>query len=189
VAKNINTSLGCDDASGAATDPATGYITVAMPSGVTTATLIDVFRPQPAPHDYYDGSYVANFSGCTGGTATDASYTVSASPPTYPTPPGTSGTLPTVTASTAGGTVSCAYSISVTGSPPQATIVSVVNAAFITFSNDAKTHVATISVKPFTEIPPGGTIPEVPWVPALVLLGGVIVLVPPIWRRWLGKGA
>lgn len=112
MAKNIDTTLGCDNPDGAATNPATGYFAINMPATTTTAGLIDYFQ---GGGQTFFGTYTLTFSNCAGGSATGGTYTLS-----DPASPGGgfTGQPGAVTADTPGGTVSCAYSVSYSGTPP-----------------------------------------------------------------------
>ena len=161
IDKNIDTTLGCSVASGTAFTPTTGWMTVHMPGGVTSATGLDVFEAnvKGGDHPYYAGDYVVSFTTVVGGTATGASYTVAPTTAQYPTPPAMAHPL-TFTATTAGGTVQAQYSIAFTGSLPaaKADIASMTNNLFVWFgSGSPSTHVRTESVKPFDPIPPSST--------------------------------
>ncbi len=100
--KNIDTSLGCDNPGGTATNPATGWITVNFPMS-NQLWLMDTFAPGPGATSY-PGNYQATFTNCIGGTATPGGWSA----------PG-GGTLSLWTAPTLGGTVSCQYSVAYAG--------------------------------------------------------------------------
>src|SRR6266571_2765756 len=44
AAKNINTTEGCDVPAGQAPNPASGFITIAMPADTSTAVLVDALE-------------------------------------------------------------------------------------------------------------------------------------------------
>ncbi len=186
---NINTTTeNCDDTRGNATDPATGFIAITMPSGITTATVTDAFQglsEEGQPDLFFIGQYTIRLSRCTGGTATGGSYTTVASTGAYPGSPSGSqppaifsgGTLPTVIAEMAGGTVICAYVITVNSTAPSETITSVRNDLWINFIGDGTTAIASVSVKPFGFSP----VPEAPQpillpLAALAIFGSAFLL-------------
>lgn len=160
IFKNVDTTLGCDNDSGTMGMPVTGFITVHMPDGVTTATGADAIEAnvKGGGHPYYAGGYTIAFSSVTGGTATGGSYTLGPNTAQYPDPPPVARAL-TFTASSAGGSVSAMYSLTWTGTEPVAhdSIASLTNDLFVWFSGTGiTTHVRTESVKPFT---PGNPTP------------------------------
>jgi hypothetical protein len=176
--KSINTTAGCAQpgvpppVGGTATNPATGYIQITMPAGVTTATLLDVFQAVGTGDNstFYMGSYTVSFGSCTGGTATGGTYVVGTGG-TYPgTPPTTTGTLPIYTASTAGGTVTCAYTVLYSGTAPT-TGHSFRNDVFVTYGDLTTAQFASQSVG----APGGIVVPEAPLAILLPLIGLAIV--------------
>ena len=167
IAKNIDTSLGCNVAGGSENLPATGWISVGIPSTDTggLVTLVDAFQAvglqgTSRADQNYVGNYLMTLSSCTGGATASAgnyvigSYSGSAGSNGYPDVPPSSGTLPTITG-TAGMTVSCAYQITSgtpTITPPKIAFASGVNsiwAAFGTDAGDFTTHSRSNSVKLF----------------------------------------
>ena len=167
ISKNINTSLGCNVAGGSENLPATGWISVGIPStdagGVVT--LVDAFQAvglqgTSRSEQNYTGNYLMTLSSCTGGaTASGGNYVIGsysggAGSNGYPDVPPYTGTLPTITG-TAGTTVSCAYQIASgtpTITPPALTFASGVNsiwAAFGAATAGFATHSRSNSVKLF----------------------------------------
>ncbi len=167
ISKNINTSLGCNVAGGSENLPATGWISVGIPStdagGVVT--LVDAFQAvglqgTSRSEQNYTGNYLMTLSSCTGGATASGgnyvieSYTGGAGSNGYPDVPPYTGTLPTITG-TAGTTVSCAYQIASgtpTITPPALTFASGVNsiwAAFGAATAGFATHSRSNSVKLF----------------------------------------
>lgn len=157
INKNVDTTLGCDQSDGTMGMPATGWMTVHMPGGVSTATGADVFEAnvRGGGHPYYAGSYVLSFTTVAGGTATGGTYSMAPTTVTYPDDPPVAHAL-SFTASAPGGVVTAQYSLSFTGSEPVAhdRIASITNNLFVWFAgNDKSTQVRTESVKPFTPGP------------------------------------
>jgi hypothetical protein len=175
VSKNIDTNSGCDNSNGTAAYPVTGFITIHVPSSSPQATGVDAFQAKPS-QSYVSGSYTISFTNCTGGAASNGAYQIG-SGNQFPTPPthasGTTyraSTSPlSFTATTAGGSVSCAYSITTTGTLP-ADSVSMTNDIFVFFSDGTSGQFASQSVKPFIFSSP--VVPESPQV-ALFALAGV----------------
>jgi hypothetical protein len=167
IAKNIDTSLGCNVAGGSENLPATGWISVGIPSSDTSGlvTLVDAFQAvglqgTSRSEQNYTGNYLMTLSSCTlGATASGGNYVIEAytggsGSNGYPDVPLYTGTLPTITGS-AGTTVSCAYTIT-SGTPsitaPALTFASGVNsiwAAFGLATGGFATHSRSNSVKLF----------------------------------------
>ncbi len=167
IAKNIDTTQGCDVSTGAASNPTTGYFAVTMPTGISgtnPGTLYDAFQEGMT---VFNGTYTLTFSNCVGGTATGGTYTVSNN--------SISGAGGNVTANTAGGTVSCAYSVAYSGQPPSGTTLR--NLIQLTFANGQTVAAASPAVQRFA----AAEIPEAPIAVLLpvvgVLAGGVVLIV------------
>lgn len=161
IAKSIDTTLGCDAADGTALNPVTGWMTVHMPAGISTATGLDVFEAnvKGGDHPYWAGGYTVSFPTVSGGTATGATYTVADGSARYPDPPSITPHPLTFTSTTAGGTVQAQYRVVFSGSAPaaMADMASMTNNLFVWFGDGSpKTQARTVSVKPFE---PGGPTP------------------------------
>ena len=155
VAKNINTSSGCNQAAGTVGNPATGYISVGIPSGDSSVTVLDAFQTVgKSPDENYAGTYHLTLT-CPGATAVlDGNYAVNQYPSgvVYPAVPTYTGTLATITGT---GTVSCYYSQQFFGSPPVIPFASAVNAVWVAFDGGQFTsHDRSNSVQLFGT--PGG---------------------------------
>jgi len=193
VSKNIATDGGCDDSNGTATYPVTGFITLTFPTASSRATGVDAFQAKPS-QVYVSGSYSVTFSHCTGGTSSGGTYQVG-SGNQFATPPTNAGGTTysaansplSFTATAAGGSVSCAYSVTSTGAFPNGT-VSMTNDIFVFFSDGTSGQFASESVRPFSGAPV--IVPEVPQV-ALLAVAGVgataCVAARRRWRRLGGK--
>jgi hypothetical protein len=177
VSKNIDTDAGCDNSNGTAPFPVTGFVTINFPSASSQATGVDAFQAKPS-QVYMSGSYSVMFSRCTGGTANGGTYQVG-SGNQFPTPPTNAGGTTynasnsplSFTSTAAGGSVSCAYSVTSTGAFPNGT-VSMTNDIFVFFSDGSSGQFASQSVKPFFGAPV--VVPEVPQVALFALAGGVV---------------
>ena len=165
VNKNINTSEGCNVAGGSAGTTATGWISVGIPKSDTSGlvTIVDAFQAvglSDKSLQNYVGSYSLTLSACTdSATSTVGTYEIGPYSGTdfYPTVPPHTGTLATITG-TAGETVSCHYSITFTGSPPDVTFASGVNSIWVSFTGSFVTsqdypHARSNSVKLFGTTP------------------------------------
>ena len=170
AAKNIDTTLGCNDPSGNATNPATGWITVTWPAGVNQANVFDWFTAFPGGAPYV-GSYASTFA-CQPGTATPGNYFFNGSAP--------SGTPSHLTA--AGLATSCQYAVTFIGTPP-AGVTTLQNNLQVVFASGL-TVMATSAVV-LAVAPP--VVPEVPLAIALPIVGGVIAAVFLGWSRRRGR--
>jgi hypothetical protein len=176
--KNIDTNNGCDSSNGTSNYPVAGYISVSFPAAVSQATGVDAFQANPS-QAYPAGSYTVSFTGCSGGSISDRTYDVGNSSNQFPTPPTdasnntyeASSSPLSLTAATPGGTVSCAYSVSTTGSiPPDSS--SMKNDIIVFFTDGNEAHFASQSVAPYASSTPAT--PEAPQV-ALIALAGIAV--------------
>jgi len=166
IAKNIDTTLGCDVAEGVALHPVSGWMTVHMPDGMSAATALDVFEAnvKGGDHPYWAGGYEVTFPTVVGGTATGATYTVPSSTARYPDPPAMAHPL-AFSSVVPGGVVQAQYRITFSGSAPapMADMASMTNNLFVWFGDGSpKTQVRTESVKPFTPPTPTPTATPTP---------------------------
>jgi hypothetical protein len=191
VSKNIDTDGGCDNSNGTATFPVTGFITLNFPNASSRATGVDAFQAKPS-QVYMSGSYSVTLSHCTGGISSSGTYQVG-SGNQFPTPPTNAGGTTysasnsplSFTATAAGGSVSCAYSVTSTGAFPRGT-VSMTNDIFVFFSDGTSGHFASESVKPYSGL--SAVLPEVPQVALLALAGVGASACVAGRRRWRRLG-
>jgi hypothetical protein len=123
IFKNISThtagsgsqGTGCNDASGQADYPITGWI--AYDPGAGHTVQLAHFYEGLSTHRFYWGNYAMTFGPCTDGTAAPSSYMVAQNTGSYPqTLPTFTGTLATITGG-ADGTAICPYSLTVQNEP------------------------------------------------------------------------
>jgi hypothetical protein len=177
--KNVDTNDGCDSSNGTSDYPVGGYITIAFPSTAADATGVDALQANPS-QTYVSGSYTVSFSGCSGGSMSSGTYDVGSSANQFPTPPtdaagstynATDSPL-SMSAAAPGGTVSCAYSVTTTGSfPPDSS--SMKNDIVVFFSDGNEAHFASQSVAPYASSTPAT--PEAPQVALLALAGAAVL--------------
>jgi len=179
LAKNIDTSLGCDATDGAAGNPATGFISLTMPEGSNTIEpdgLYDYFfAVSGGVFEGFGGTYALTFSNCTGGTGSGATYLLESSGGgggLAPAGPGAN-----MSSTTAGGTVSCAYSVSYAGTPPAGTRVS--NGVTAILDPITLVHGESAEVQRFG----AAEVPEAPLAIMLPAVGGLAVLGMVLLRR------
>lgn len=159
--KNIDTSLGCNNTSGAATNPATGWLAIRLPQGATTAAMQDIFLGGTSP---YTGAYTATFTNCVGGTATPGNYHL----------PAIAGDVSSnwITA-IPGNTIECQYTVAYTGTPPNG-VTTLQN--FARFANIIGAPAGIDAISPVVQTFGSPLVPEVPLV-ALLPVVGVLALV------------
>jgi hypothetical protein len=164
ISLNIATASGCDVIGAPAATPITGFITVHFAADTSTGSGV-LALGQPAGSAYVAGKYTVTLTSCAGGSATGASYTVSAG--SYPTLAVSSPTDPLkFTASATAGTVSCAYTF--TASPALNGTESFAVDAFVNIGSCdcpcVRTNGATVAVSP------PGPPPVLPEAPLAILL-------------------
>lgn len=160
----------------------------------TTYTAPDSIEALGTSHQYVGGSYTLSFATtCALGSATSSSYTVTGViqfPSNYPTPPATSGTLPTITTD-ASGNFNCNYTLTYptidntndsTGGNGH--LSSVRNDIWAMSGSTVLTQTASFSVEPDGQ--PPTSIPEAP-LPILIPVGIVLIIGAGlvVWRRKL----
>ena len=158
---------------GAMTNPVAGVITIGGLAASTSYTLVDALQALPnngANRDrFYQGSYTLTWGACSSGSATGSTFNIgpklAGSGFAAGVPPMTAGPLATVT-SGAGGSVSCAYTLTFTVSPVAGTVVSVRNDIFVMSGSSPVAHFASVSVGAPPLTPP----PGIPESPLMVLL-------------------
>ncbi len=111
LGKVIDTNNGCNVGGGTSTSM-TGYIAVVFPKTVSSAIGVDaISQPPAASGPVLDGTYTIAFFNCSNGSITDGSGTYTVTGGKYPkTPPSPDGIL-TITATSPGLTVTCAYQV------------------------------------------------------------------------------
>ena len=160
--QNINTSQGCDVSAG--TSQMSGYISDSGLGSNHRVTLEDAYEGLSS-HLFYYGSYSLTLN-CSQGSASPAvsSYFIAQGTGSYPSTPPTvsSGTLPVVTADSAGN-ILCAWSLTVQ-SAPTGHLNSSKSDLWIVAGGSGQT--ATMSVKPpvLADPPAGPTITPPPTV-------------------------
>jgi hypothetical protein len=159
----------------------------------TTYTAPDSMEALATSHQYVGGSYTLSFAAtCAVGSATSSSYTVTGvtQVSNYPTPPATSGTLPTIT-SDASGNFNCNYTLTypTIDSSNDTTcgnghLCSVRNDIWVMSGTTKVTQTASFSVEPDGQ--PPTSIPEAP-LPILIPVGIVLIIGAGlvVWRRKL----
>jgi len=150
VVKSINTTDGCDTASGNAGMPVTGYISFHGTAN-TTYSLVDVYQTLPdSSAQNYSGAYVLDLTSLLG-TSTNGTYTVAPGASSYPTLPFPMpvGTLATMTTD-GSGNADASYGLTLDAAPLDVKIVSSRNDLWVMNGDSELGHVATMSVKPPT---------------------------------------
>lgn len=165
--KNIDTTLGCNNPSGNATNPATGWITVHMPVPVPQANVFDWFTGGPGGAPYV-GNYTATFV-CQGGSATPGNYSFDGT---------TFSGSPSLWTTGAGGAMSCQYTVTFLGTPPAGVTTLQNNAQFLLGGGGLLTATSPVVL---TFAAPA--VPEVPLTIALPVLGVAIVAAFLAWSR------
>jgi hypothetical protein len=191
------TTTGSTANGGNMTNPTSGTITFTGLTPGTTYNVEDVLQALPVGQNtagFYTGTYTLAFTSCTAGSGIGSTYTVTSATGSYPSsPPTTSGTLPTITASDTG-TVSCNYTLTFTVTSPtlSGSIASTRNDFFVLnqLTGAVVTQVASMSVGPPPNQPPV-VIPESPLAAIILPLSGLAVLGfgLVLWRRRAGSAS